>query len=76
MGWFCQGFGFGEITQGYDLSRQYAVPVESIFNLRRSGLGWGQIRQQLAAGALTSGGSSPEHPGQGKPPKPTKVKKK
>lgn len=58
MGWFCQGYGFGEIEHAYDLSRETGVAVPDIFSLRASGLGWGQIRKQLTAG-----------PGGGKPTK-------
>jgi hypothetical protein len=52
MGWFCKGFGFGEIDLAYDLSRQYGVSVAEIFNMRSvQGLGWGQIKKMLAAPA-------------------------
>jgi hypothetical protein len=64
MGWFCQGFGFGEIDQAYSLSQQTGVSVPDIFAMRRSGLGWGEIKQDLLA-----------KPGDGKStrePKPTK----
>jgi hypothetical protein len=47
MGWFCQGFGFGEIDLAYSLAHQANVPVASVFDLRKSGLGWGQIKQML-----------------------------
>jgi hypothetical protein len=47
MGWFCQGFGFGEISLAYDLSLETGLPVSDIFAMRRSGLGWGQIKQEL-----------------------------
>lgn len=47
MRWFCQGFGFGEIDLAYGLSRQSGVPVEQIFAMRQSGLGWGEIKKQL-----------------------------
>lgn len=47
MGWFCQHFGFGEIDHAYSLSRQFGVPVADIFALRRSGMGWGEIRKYL-----------------------------
>ena len=53
MGWFCQHFGFGEIDLAYGLSRQYNLSVVQIFDLRRSGLGWGQIKQMLAKGLIT-----------------------
>ena len=47
MGWFCQHYGFGEIDLAYSMSQQTGVPVTQIFDLRQSGLGWGQIKQQL-----------------------------
>jgi len=49
MGWFCQGFGFGEIDLAYSLSQQpgvTATPAE-IFAMKSSGMGWGQIKQEL-----------------------------
>lgn len=48
MGWFCKGFGFGEIDLAYDLSHSSGMPVSQIFDLRSSGLGWGQIKKQLS----------------------------
>lgn len=45
MGWFCQGFGFGEIDLAYGLSQQSGTPVADIFAMRRAGLGWGQIKR-------------------------------
>lgn len=47
MGWFCKGFGFGEIDLAYDLSLSSGTPVSDIFALRSSGLGWGQIKKQI-----------------------------
>ncbi len=47
MGWFCQRFGFGEIELAYQLSEQSGMAVEDIFALRRTGLGWGQIKNDL-----------------------------
>jgi hypothetical protein len=50
MGWFCQHFGFGEIDLAYGLNKQYPeIPVEQIFELRSSGLGWGLIKKQVPA---------------------------
>jgi len=43
MGWFCGGFGFGEIKLGYSLSAQTEVAVTEIFAQRTGGLGWGEI---------------------------------
>ncbi len=47
MGWFCRGFGFGEIEHAYSLSLQTGKPVAEIFAMRTSGMGWGQIEAQL-----------------------------
>ncbi len=50
MGWFCQRFGFGEIDLAYGLSQQTGVPVVEIFDMRKSGMGWGEIKKQLTQG--------------------------
>lgn len=47
MGWFCQGFGFGEIDLAYSLSLQSGKPVKDIFAMKSSGMGWGEIKQEL-----------------------------
>jgi hypothetical protein len=47
MGWFCQGFGFGEIDLAYSLSAQTGTPVDQIFAMKSSGMGWGEIKKQL-----------------------------
>jgi hypothetical protein len=45
MGWFCKGYGFGEISHAYDISKLKGIPVEDVFALRASGMGWGKIKQ-------------------------------
>jgi hypothetical protein len=45
IGWFCKGYGFGEISQAYNISKLKGVPVEDVFTLRGSGMGWGKIKQ-------------------------------
>ena len=47
MGWFCQGFGFGEIDLVYSLSVQSGKPVAEIFALKQGGMGWGEIKKLL-----------------------------
>jgi hypothetical protein len=47
MGWNDQGFGFGEIDQAYAMSQETGAPVATIFEMRASGMGWGQIRRAL-----------------------------
>jgi hypothetical protein len=83
IGWFCQGFGFGEIKQAYDLSLQSGRPVSQIFAMRTSGLGWGQIKQQLSPKSTQTTGSGNNGNGngnskgnQGGKIKPTKSKGK
>jgi hypothetical protein len=72
MGWFCQGFGFGEIDLAYSLSLQSGTPVTEIFNLRKSGMGWGEIKKLLLpdkkGGPPGSQPGGPPSGGSGKPP--------
>jgi len=49
MGWFCKGYGFGEVDLAYELSLKSKKPVEQIFQLRASGLGWGDIKKMFEA---------------------------
>ncbi len=58
MGWFCGGFGFGEINQAYNLSQETGTPVGDIFAMKASGLGWGQIRQALSGDDSPPGNSN------------------
>lgn len=67
MGWFCQRFGFGEIDHAYSLAAQYGVTPAQLFDLRRQGWGWGQIKNGLKDGSLLlllSGTPSDELAGQ------------
>jgi hypothetical protein len=72
MGWFCQGFGFGEIDLAYSLSIQTNTPVDQIFAMRKSGLGWGEIKKQLT-GDVNQNPGNPKEPRPTKEPKDTKV---
>lgn len=48
MYWFCEGrYGFGEIDLAYSLSRESGRPVEEIFAMRASGMGWGEIKKAV-----------------------------
>lgn len=47
IGWFCLGYGFGEIEMAYLLSEASGAAVADLFARRRAGLGWGQIRMEL-----------------------------
>jgi hypothetical protein len=64
IGWFCKGYGFGEISHAYDISQLKGVPVEDVFDLRASGMGWGKIKQSYgligqAAHPETGNGKAP-----------------
>src|SRR5258706_1070152 len=67
MGWFCQGFGFGEIDLAYRLSVGTGVTVTDAFALRQQGLGWGEIKNRLddkpeqANGKTKDDNPSPPH---------------
>ena len=43
MGWFCQGFGFGEIARAYLMADSSGGPASTYFEQRQAGLGWGEI---------------------------------
>jgi len=60
VGWFCQGFGFGEIDLAYSLARSANVPVSTVFDMRKSGLGWGEIKKLL--GGLPGKGNQGKNP--------------
>jgi hypothetical protein len=45
MDWFCQGYGFGEISQAYKISQLKGISAEEVFAMRASGMGWGKIKQ-------------------------------
>jgi hypothetical protein len=68
MKWFCAGFGFGEIDLAYDLRNSSGQTVDYIFGLRTSGLGWGEIRKQLATSSTlpNSNNSNGKSNGNGK----------
>lgn len=84
MGWFCQNFGFGEIKSAYEMSRASGVPVEDIFTMRRSGMGWGNIKKlvedvnnpTLTGTPEPPKGNDKDNPGKGPDKvKPEKTKK-
>jgi hypothetical protein len=78
MGWFCQGFGFGEIDHAYSLSEETGIPVEDIFDMRTSGMGWGEIKKTLQPSKTPKPSKIPKAIKTQKPsktPKPTKTPK-
>ena len=49
-GWYCAGYGFGEIALAYEISLASATRVEEIFAMREEGLSWPEIL--LAVGLI------------------------
>lgn len=47
MGWFCKGYGFGEIDLAYSLSQQAGLTPAEVFAKRAAGLGWGRVVKDL-----------------------------
>ena len=63
----CAGFGFGEITRAYLIAAQTGEDVQTYFDMRGGGQGWGQIVRetgihpsQLAPGQVHRGGYNTE----------------
>jgi hypothetical protein len=79
MGWFCQGFGFGEIDHAYSLSKEVlangvTLPVDQIFAMKSGGMGWGNIRKAVRkmtptpTSSVTPVTPVPSEPPTGSPP--------
>jgi len=47
MGWFCKGFGFGEIKKAYVWAASTGKTVDELFALKAEGMGWGEIAHSL-----------------------------
>ena len=50
MGWFCKGFGFGEIDLAYTLAAESngQYTVDQLFAMKQGGMGWGNIKKLVA----------------------------
>lgn len=67
MGWFCEGYGFGEINLAYQLSQRPNSPtVAELFAMRQQGLGWGEIMQTAGVIKATQETETPESEDQAK----------
>lgn len=47
IGFYCQGFTFGEIDLAFEISKDSGKLVEDLFSLRTSGLDWDVIRDEF-----------------------------
>ena len=63
MKWFCQHYGFGEIDLAYSLSRQSGKPVQEIFAMKASGMGWGNIKKAVLGDKKPGSGNSGKNNG-------------
>ncbi len=43
MGWFCAGFGFGDINQAYRIANETEASVPQLLGAVQVGLSWEQI---------------------------------
>jgi hypothetical protein len=77
MGYFCDGFGFGEIELAYELSEITGAEVDAYFDRKQSGESWGEIKQEVYAEYGRT--EKPDKPGKpenvGKPELPEKPEK-
>lgn len=73
MYWFCQNYGFGEIDLAYELALDAGVPVETVFEMVESGMGWGLIKQTLQPATATPEPTNTVKPS--KTPEPTSTAK-
>jgi hypothetical protein len=49
MGWYCAGYGFGEISIAYSLAAEHDMPVEDVFALYAELMDWGEVERELAS---------------------------
>ncbi|MBN2549926.1 MAG: hypothetical protein JXB15_12255 [Anaerolineales bacterium] len=46
IGWYCQGYGFGEVDLAYRIAEEKGISASEIFALRAGGMSWGEIMKQ------------------------------
>ncbi len=66
MGWYCRGYGFGEVDLAYELAHRSGRPVQDIFALCASGKGWGEISKEVDAQQVFNP-TDPSHSSQNDP---------
>lgn len=47
MGWFCQGYGMGEIMLALEASRKSGLPADQFFAMKEEQGGWGKVWQEM-----------------------------
>lgn len=63
IGWFCENFGFGEISLAYGISEQAGVDVSELFEEKSAGMGWGEIKQAHEASGKPEKDEKPDKGG-------------
>jgi hypothetical protein len=71
MGYFCNGFGFGEIMLALQTHQMNNEEISSMLDLRKSNHGWGQIWQEM--GMIGNPDKAKSPPGQLKKPNQTDI---
>jgi hypothetical protein len=68
QGWFCDGFGWGQVMLALQTGEITGEDPEALLELRRGGSGWGQIWQELKLiGRPEHAGPPNDEDGDGKP---------
>jgi hypothetical protein len=68
IGWFCDGFGLGEIGLAYRIQTESGTPVAELFDTRADAkMGWGLILQDEGLIGRPEGAGPPEGVPQGPP---------
>jgi hypothetical protein len=68
IGWFCSGFGLGEIGLAYQIESESGTPVADLFGTRSDrNMGWGLILQDKDLIGRPEGAGPPEDVRQGPP---------
>jgi len=47
MGWFCQGYGMGEIMLALQASQKSGLPADQFFAMKQQQGGWGKVWQEM-----------------------------
>jgi hypothetical protein len=67
MGWFCEGYGFGQIMLALETSQITGQSPDELLAARAGGAGWGQIWQEAGLIGKPEDAGPPPWAGQGKP---------
>ena len=72
QGYWCDGFGIGEIKKALTWAELTGVDAQTLFDMKKQGMGWGQIAKQLGIHPGKHQVKDHGKPDKGKPDKPGK----